>query len=162
RVLGRPVGGHRLRIARRTRRRTGRRGRRRSAASEDHDLGRPRARRVVALKSVVFDVGETLVDEERWWRELCERAGLQPHGGWAALGVTIERGEEHDALWGHLGLEKPEGWWHDITYSASDLYPDALDCLHRVRDLGLLVGVVGNQTESLEAWARTAALPADV
>jgi len=116
----------------------------------------------VALKSVVFDVGETLVDEERWWRELCERAGLQPHVVWAALGVTIERGEEHDALWGHLGLEKPEGWWHDITYSASDLYPDALDCLHRVRDLGLLVGVVGNQTESLEAWARTAALPADV
>jgi FMN phosphatase YigB (HAD superfamily) len=31
-----------------------------------------------------------------------------------------------------------------------------------VRELGLRVGIVGNQTESLEAWARDAALPADV
>jgi HAD superfamily hydrolase (TIGR01662 family) len=116
----------------------------------------------VALEAVAFDVGETLVDEERWWRQLCERSGLQPHVVWAAVGVTIERGEEHDALWGHLGVEKPRGWWHDITYSLEDLYPDALECLRRVRDLGLRVGIVGNQTKALEAWARDAALPADV
>jgi HAD superfamily hydrolase (TIGR01509 family) len=116
----------------------------------------------VALKAVVFDVGETLVDEERWWRELCELSGLQPHVVWAAFGVTIERGEEHDALWGHLGIEKPLEPWHGITYSLDDLYPDALECLQRVRKLGLRVGIVGNQTEALEAWARDAALPADV
>jgi HAD superfamily hydrolase (TIGR01509 family) len=116
----------------------------------------------VALSAVFFDVGETLVDEERWWRELAERSGLQPHVVWAALGVTIERGEEHDALWDHLGLERPVGWWHGITYSLDDLYPDALDCLERVRALGLLVGVVGNQTEALERWARESLLPADV
>jgi HAD superfamily hydrolase (TIGR01662 family) len=116
----------------------------------------------VALKAVVFDVGETLVDEERWWRELAERAGLQPHVVWAALGVTIERREEHDALWGHLEIDKPHGWWHQITYSLDDLYPDALDCLRRVRDLGMRVGIVGNQSEALESWARESALPADV
>jgi HAD superfamily hydrolase (TIGR01549 family) len=115
----------------------------------------------VAPVAVVFDVGETLVDEERWWRELCERAGLQPHVVWAALGVTIERGEEHTALWGHLGLEKPAGW-DAVTYSLDDLYPDAVDCLSRVRELGFRVGIVGNQTEALETWARDAALPADV
>ena len=43
--------------------------------AEDHDRGRSRARRVVALRAVFFDVGETLVDEERWWRLLAERAG---------------------------------------------------------------------------------------
>ncbi|HEX5028209.1 MAG TPA: HAD family hydrolase [Gaiellaceae bacterium] len=116
----------------------------------------------MALAAVVFDVGETLVDEERWWRELCARVGLQPHVVWAALGVTIERGEEHDELWRHLGIEKPAGWWNGLTYSMDDLYPDALECLHGVRELGLRVGIVGNQTESLEAWARDAALPADV
>jgi HAD superfamily hydrolase (TIGR01662 family) len=116
----------------------------------------------VALRAVVFDVGETLVDEERWWRALCERALLQPHVVWAALGVTIARGEEHDALWGHLGLEKPDDWWRELVYSRDDLYPDALDCLERVRGLGLRVGIVGNQTEAMEAWAREAALPADV
>jgi FMN phosphatase YigB (HAD superfamily) len=116
----------------------------------------------VALKAVVFDVGETLVDEERWWRRLSDREGLQPHVVWAALGVTIERGEEHTALWGHLGIEKPPRWWDEIPYSLEDLYPDALDCLHRVRELGLRVGVVGNQTEALESWARESPLPADV
>jgi HAD superfamily hydrolase (TIGR01662 family) len=116
----------------------------------------------LALRAVVFDVGETLVDEERWWRELAQRAGLQPHVVWAALGVTIERGEEHDALWGHLELEKPVGWWTGLAYSLDDLYPDALDCLERVRALGLRVGVVGNQTEAMEHWARESELPADV
>jgi HAD superfamily hydrolase (TIGR01662 family) len=116
----------------------------------------------VALRAVVFDVGETLVDEERWWRELCRLRDLQPHVVWAALGATIERGEEHDALWGRLGIEKPAGWWNELVYSLDDLYPDALDCLRRVRELGLRIGIVGNQTQAMEAWARDAALPADV
>jgi HAD superfamily hydrolase (TIGR01549 family) len=116
----------------------------------------------VALKAVVFDVGETLVDEERWWRHLADREGLQAHVVWAALGVTIARGEEHTALWGHLGIEQPPRWWSAIPYTLDDLYPDAWDCLERVRGLGYRVGVVGNQTEALEAWARESALPADV
>jgi FMN phosphatase YigB (HAD superfamily) len=116
----------------------------------------------VALRAAVFDVGETLVDEERWWRHLADREGLQAHVVWAALGVTIERGEEHTALWGHLGMEQPPRWWTEIPYSLDDLYPDALDCLERVRELGLRVGIVGNQTETLEAWARASSLPADV
>jgi HAD superfamily hydrolase (TIGR01549 family) len=115
----------------------------------------------VALKAVVFDVGETLVDEERWGRELCARMGLQPHVFWAALGVTIAREEEHDALWAHLGVAKPDSW-HGTMYSYSDLYDDAVLCLEAVRELGLRVGIAGNQTEALEAWARDAKLPADV
>jgi HAD superfamily hydrolase (TIGR01662 family) len=115
----------------------------------------------VALKAVVFDVGETLVDEERWWRRIAERADLQPHVVWAALGVTIARGEEHTALWRHLGIDQPPGWY-EVPYSADDLYPDAVPCLEAVRDLGLRVGIAGNQTEALERWARGAGLPADV
>lgn len=115
-----------------------------------------------ALKAVFFDVGETLVDEERWWRVLAERSGLQPHVVWAALGVTIERGEEHNALWGHLGIERPTSWWNELPYDLGDLYPDAIACLEGVRALGLRVGIVGNQTAALEQWARDAALPADV
>jgi len=116
----------------------------------------------MALKAVFFDVGETLVDEERWWRLLAERSGLQPHVLWAALGVTIERGEEHNELWTHLGIERPDGWWHQLPYELDDLYPDAIACLEDVRALGLRVGIVGNQTAALEQWARDAALPADV
>ena len=116
----------------------------------------------MALRAVCFDVGETLVDEERWWRRLADRRGLQPHVVWAALGVTIARGEEHTALWGHLGIDEPTGWYEEEPYSLDDLYADALDCLRRTRALGLRTGIVGNQTAALEAWAREAALPADV
>lgn len=114
------------------------------------------------VKAVFFDVGETLVDEERWWRELARRSGLQPHVVWAALGVTIERGEEHHALWSHLGVDRPDGWWQQIEYSLDDFYPDAIACLEAVRALGLQVGIAGNQAEALEAWARASSLPADV
>ena len=117
---------------------------------------------VEVLKAVFFDVGETLVDEERWWRVLAERSGLRPHVVWAALGVTIERGEEHNALWGHLGIERPTGCWNELAYDLDDLYPDAIGCLEGVRALGLRVGIVGNQTAALERWAQAAALPADV
>jgi len=115
----------------------------------------------VALTAVVFDVGETLVDEERWWRELSRRIEIPPHVVWAALGATIARGEEHDALWGYLGVERPSSWG-ELTYELHDLYPDALACLETVRGLGLRVGIVGNQTEALEAWARASMLSADV
>jgi HAD superfamily hydrolase (TIGR01549 family) len=116
----------------------------------------------MALRAVFFDVGETLVDEERWWRVLAERSALQPHVIWAALGVTIERGEEHNALWDHLGIERPTASWKTLTYDLDDLYPDAIGCLEGVRALGLRVGIVGNQTAALERWAQEAALPADV
>jgi FMN phosphatase YigB (HAD superfamily) len=115
----------------------------------------------VALKAVFFDVGETLIDEERWWRVLAAREGLRPHVVWAALGVTIERGEEHNELWGHLGIDRPSTW-NTLEYERSDLYPDAVPCLEAVRELGLRVGIVGNQTAALEQWARAARLPADV
>ncbi len=114
----------------------------------------------MALKAVFFDVGETLVDEERYWRLLAERIDVPPQALWAALGVTIERGEDHTELWGHLGLERP-AVWDELTYVRDDLYPDAVPCLEALRAAGLFVGVAGNQTVALERWARAEALPAD-
>lgn len=116
----------------------------------------------MTLRAVFFDVGETLVDEERYWRAVAEAAGLGPHVVWAALGVTIARNEEHWELWRHLGLERPAGAWDSVVYSTDDLYPDALDCLERLRAEGLFVGIAGNQTAALEAWARSSQLPVDV
>jgi HAD superfamily hydrolase (TIGR01509 family) len=113
------------------------------------------------LKAVFFDVGETIVDEERWWREVARAVGVGPHVVWAALGVTIARGEEHLGLWRHLGLERPDAW-DAVVYTRDDLYPDAVACLEEVRRMGLMVGLAGNQSTSLERWARRAGLPVDV
>lgn len=116
----------------------------------------------MAVRAVFFDVGETLVDEERWWRVVADAAGIGPHVVWAALGKTIERGEEHWGLWRHLGVERPTEAWDSVQYSSDDLYPDALECLERLRGSGLVVGVAGNQSAALEEWARAASLPVDI
>jgi FMN phosphatase YigB (HAD superfamily) len=115
----------------------------------------------MAVRAVFFDVGETLVDEERYWREMARAAGLRPHLVSAALGATIARGDEHWRLWEQLGVERPLGVWERIPFEADDLYPDAIPCLEALRAGGLLVGVAGNQSATMEEWGR-AALPADV
>lgn len=116
----------------------------------------------MSVRAVFFDVGETLVDEERYWRAVAEEAGLGPHVVWAALGATIALGEEHTELWRHLGVERPDDAWESVVYSVDDLYPDALGCLEQLRADRVLVGIAGNQTAALETWARSADLPVDV
>jgi hypothetical protein len=45
--------------------------------------------------AVVFDVGETLVDESRAWSAQAERAGVTPFTLMGLLGVLMARGEDH-------------------------------------------------------------------
>jgi HAD superfamily hydrolase (TIGR01662 family) len=113
------------------------------------------------LRAVFFDVGETLVDERAYWRQVAALAGVPVHAVWAALGITIARGEEHHALFGYLGVERPAGIDETVVYSGDDLYDDALPCLLELRARGYRLGVAGNQSSALETWAR-AELPVDI
>lgn len=113
------------------------------------------------VEAVFLDVGETLVDERGYWREAARLAGVPEHAVWAALGVTVARGEEHWRLWEHLGLERPAAL-DGLAYEETDLYPDALPCLEELRAAGYRVGVCGNQSGPMEAWARGLGLPVDV
>ncbi len=113
----------------------------------------------MAVKAVWFDVGETLVNEDRYWRQAAQRVGLPPHVVWAALGVTIARGEHHRRLYDHLGVEAPDG----LTYhDRDDFYPDALPCLAELRRRGFYLGVAGNQSRELEDWIRRQELDVDL
>jgi HAD superfamily hydrolase (TIGR01662 family) len=114
------------------------------------------------LRAVFFDVGETLVDERRYWRDVAAIAGVPEHAVWAALGVTIARGEEHTSLFGHLGIERPAEIDELVVYRREDLYSDAVPCLEAVRAAGYVVGVAGNQSARLEAWFRSEDLPVDL
>jgi HAD superfamily hydrolase (TIGR01662 family) len=116
----------------------------------------------LTLRAVFFDVGETLVDERRYWREVARLAGVSEHTLLAALGMTIARGEDHTALFGHLGVARPAEIDDVVVYDRGDLYPDSLACLEALRAAGYRVGIAGNQSAALEAWARTADLPVDV
>jgi len=92
---------------------------------------------------VFFDVGETLVDERRYWREVAALAGVPEHALWAALGVAIERGEDHTAAFGYLGVVRPRELDDVVVYRRDDLYPDALPCLLAMREAGYRVGIAG-------------------
>jgi HAD superfamily hydrolase (TIGR01662 family) len=116
----------------------------------------------MALRAVFFDVGETLVDERRYWREVAQLARVPEHALWAALGITIARGEDHTSLFAHLGVERPQEIDNIVVYRRDDLYPDALPCLTAVRAAGYRVGLAGNQSVALETWARSEELPVDV
>ena len=113
------------------------------------------------VKAVLFDVGETLVDEDHYWREVAALADISPHVLTAALGATIMRGEEHTELWRHLGIERPRAI-QDVVYREADLLPEAVPCLTALRSSGYLLGAAGNQTAALENWLQSMGLPLDV
>jgi HAD superfamily hydrolase (TIGR01549 family) len=99
----------------------------------------------LALKSVVFDAGETLVDETGLWQRAADMAGMARFTVMGILGGLISRGEQHRRVWELLGVEQP-----DANFEPDELYPDALACIARLRSRGLRVGVVGNTPEDFE------------
>ena len=49
----------------------------------------------MVVKAVVFDVGETLVDETRAWEAAADACGVPRFTLIALVGAAIERGESH-------------------------------------------------------------------
>jgi HAD superfamily hydrolase (TIGR01509 family) len=93
---------------------------------------------------IVFDVGETLVDETRAWGVVARAAGVPALTLFGALGVVIERGEDHRQVWPLLGVDAPS---LAPTIERSDLYPDAIPTLDALRRAGFGIGLAGNQPE---------------
>jgi HAD superfamily hydrolase (TIGR01509 family) len=103
----------------------------------------------VALRAVVFDVGETLFDETGIWERAADRAGVPPFTLMGVLGGLAARGERHDRVWEVLGVERASS-----MFRSDEFYPDALPCLAELRPRGLLVGAAGNTPEVVEAMLR--------
>jgi HAD superfamily hydrolase (TIGR01509 family) len=101
------------------------------------------------LKAVVFDVGETLVDETRMWERAADACGVPRFTLMGVLGGLAARGEHHDRAWEVLGIEQPASSWEP-----DDLYPDALPCIESLRKLGLTVCAVGNTPVEAEEALR--------
>ena len=99
----------------------------------------------MAVGVVVFDVGETLVDETNMWARAAEAAGVTPFTLMAGLGATIALGRPHDDVWELLGIEHPAGSW-----TMDDWYPDALPCIARLRESGYRVCASGNTPSFVE------------
>jgi HAD superfamily hydrolase (TIGR01509 family) len=99
----------------------------------------------VAVRVIVFDVGETLVDETNMWTRAAHVAGVTPFTLMGVLGGLIAQGRQHDEAWTVLGVEHPPSTW-----TLDDWYPDALPCIERLRAAGYQVGASGNTPAFVE------------
>jgi len=103
----------------------------------------------VAVAAVVFDVGETLVDETGMWERAADAAGVPRFTLMGVLGGLAAREEHHNDAWRILGVEHPASTWEP-----ADFYGDALASLERVRAAGFRVAAVGNTPAATEELLR--------
>jgi FMN phosphatase YigB (HAD superfamily) len=113
----------------------------------------------VAVKAVVFDIGETLVDETRVWSLTADRAGVTRLTFFAALGALIERRDDHRNVFDVLGVERGS---NHIPYERADLYTDAVPCVSALREAGYTLALVGNQPAGTESFLRDSGLDVDL
>jgi FMN phosphatase YigB (HAD superfamily) len=99
----------------------------------------------LAVEAVVFDVGETLVDESPHWTAVAEAVGVPTLTLFGVVGGLIERGRDFTEVWDVLGVAPPDG-----EFALDTWYPDALPCLGRLRAAGYRVCACGNTPASAE------------
>ncbi len=122
------------------------------------------------VRAVVFDIGETLVDENRLWLAWADWLGIQHLTFLALCGAVIERGGDHREPFRILRPDvdlvaarrdrEAAGDPDDIM--PEDLYADATGALRAVRAAGYRVGVAGNQPQRAEAVFRDVGLELDL
>lgn len=118
----------------------------------------------------MFDIGETLVDENRLWLAWAGWLGVQPLTFMALLGAVIERRGDHrdpfrilrpDLDLAAASREREAAGDPDVI-EPRDLYPDAIDALRDLRAAGYRVGVAGNQPQQVERLFREIGVTLDL
>jgi FMN phosphatase YigB (HAD superfamily) len=108
---------------------------------------------VSAIKFVFFDVGETLIDETRLRDSWADYLGADRAAFTAALEELIARDQDYRSVFARFqpgfnaAVARRERAARRETHmlDARDVFPDALPCLARLRELGYAVGIAGNQ-----------------
>lgn len=124
------------------------------------------------VRAVVFDVGETLVDETRIFSRWADRLGV-PRGTFLGLigaCAATDRPLEHAFELVRPGLDvhaEIARWAADEpgslreNFDADDLYDDVRPALAALRDAGYAVVVAGNQPPQARAALEAMELPVD-
>lgn len=122
------------------------------------------------IKCIVFDIGETLVRDDRYWARWADWLDVPRHTVSALVGAVVAQGRDNaDAL----RLLRP-GIDISAEYAAreaagrgehldeTDLYDDVRPALAALRELGVRVVIAGNQTVKAARLLRALDLPADL
>ncbi|MEX2207307.1 MAG: HAD family hydrolase, partial [Myxococcota bacterium] len=120
------------------------------------------------IRAVIFDVGETIVDETRAWGEWADWLGVPRLTFFATLGLVIERGLHHRAVFQELrpGMDFAAERARRLRagppperIGRADLYPDARPCLEALRARGRWLALAGNQPANAERDLLALGLP---
>lgn len=122
------------------------------------------------IRSVVFDIGETLLSDRRYWADWAEWIGAPYDTFLITLGAVVGSGRNNAEA---LALFKPgldlaaeyaarEAAGRGERIGEEDLYPDVRPALAALRDAGFWVGIAGNQTARAGELVRALQLPADM
>jgi HAD superfamily hydrolase (TIGR01549 family) len=118
---------------------------------------------------VFFDVGETLVNEERQWGLWADFLGVTRFTFFAAMGAVIAQNLHHSQVFEIIqpnfdrkaaSLERQKAGIPD-EMQLSDFYPDAIPCLQALKTRGYKVGLSGNQPTRAEELLTSYGLPVD-
>ncbi|MEU3618502.1 MULTISPECIES: HAD family hydrolase [unclassified Streptomyces] len=122
------------------------------------------------METIVFDVGETITRDDRYWGSWADWLNIPRHTLSALVGAVVAEGRDNaDAL----RLARPgidvgaeyrarEAAGRGERLEESDLYDDVRPSLAALRAAGLRVVVAGNQTARAGELLRNLELPADV
>ena len=121
------------------------------------------------IEAVVFDVGETLVDETRAWGAWADHLGVPRLTYFAVLGATIAEGRHHrdpiPLFRPDLDVEAESRRLEASGFKfviVEDLYPDALDCLRTLAADGYRLGIAANQPAATAAAVRAMGVPLEL
>jgi HAD superfamily hydrolase (TIGR01549 family) len=120
------------------------------------------------IEAVVFDVGETLVDETRRFEYWADRLRVPRLTFMGALGGVLATGGDYVEVFQVFRpgfdldreaplLDREMG----AAITEQDLYPDVRRSLSALRELGVWVGIVGNQPARTANLLRGLELPVD-
>ncbi|MEV5684633.1 HAD family hydrolase [Streptomyces sp. NPDC052164] len=121
------------------------------------------------IETIVFDIGETLVRDDRYWASWATWLGVPRHTVSALVGAVTARGLDNAEALRLLrpGLDIPaeyaarEKAGQGEYLDESDVYADVRPALAELRSLGVRVVIAGNQTVRAGELLRALDLPAD-
>lgn len=124
----------------------------------------------MTIRAVVFDIGETLLDDSREFGAWADWIGVPRHTFSAVLRAVTAEGRNNAETFQYfrpgfdLAAERQRREDSGVgeQYGEQDLYPDVRPALSRLREMGLWVGIAGNQTVRAGQILRSLNLPADV
>lgn len=123
----------------------------------------------MAIEAVWSDVGEVLVNETREYGTWADWLGIPRHTFSAVFGAVIATGRDYRETFQVFrpGFDLAEERERRVQagqaegFGEDDLYPDVRPALAAIRDMGIPVGVAGNQTARAERILRDLQLPID-